>query len=310
MDMRHLKTQFDLGRCKNVFYSPRDIDSVKEVIADADVVVNLISKYHETGQPVQTSTFPYVKYETNYSFHDMNVKIPAMLAEVCTEMQVDYFVHVSSASANPDSKSEWSRTKYEGEMAVREIYPWATIIRPTQLFGSRDRLTQWFAKAAFTYRFVPLVDDGKALTQPVYVNDVAQTILAVCDDAGKFVGRDIDCFGPTDYTYKELAQFVNDITDRNVPQISLPYGIARQLSEVLQYQREPLLTPDTVDQWTEDFVPRLKDQAAYDAQTDDATKILTMKDLGIVPTRIEKEAFSYLHAYRFGGHFFRTEGYH
>ena len=34
MEMRHIKTQFDLGRCKNVFYSPRDIDSVKEVIAE------------------------------------------------------------------------------------------------------------------------------------------------------------------------------------------------------------------------------------------------------------------------------------
>jgi NADH dehydrogenase (ubiquinone) 1 alpha subcomplex subunit 9 len=309
MEMRHLKVQFDLGRYKNVFYSPRDIDSVREVIADADVVVNMIGKYYESGQPVQTSKFPYIDYQINYSFHDVNVKIPLMLAEICKEMQVDHFVHVSSASASPDSKSEWSRTKYEGELAVKEAYPWATIIRPTQLYGKSDRLTKWFANAAASLNCVPLVDGGRALTQPVYVNDVAQTVLAVCDNPSIFESREIDCFGPSDYSYKELAEFVNDVTEQNKTQFAIPYSWARKLAQGLQYQRDPLFTPDLVDQWTENFLPRMT-EAEYAAQEDDATKILTMKDLGIDALPIEKEAFSYLHAYRFGGHFFRTTGYH
>lgn len=309
MEMRHLKVQFDLGRSKNVFYSPRDIESVKEVIADADIVVNMIGKYYESGQPIQIPKFPYFKYDINYSFHDANVKIPYMLAELCKEMQVDNFVHVSSASANPESKSEWSRTKYEGELAVKEAYPWATIVRPTQIFGRSDRCTKWFANVSLAYRCVPLVDDGKALTQPVWVNDVAQTILAICDNPAKFEGREVDCFGPEDYSYKELAEFVNAITERNQPHFGVPHSVARKAAELLQYMRDPSFTPDTVDQMAENFLPRMT-QSEYDAQLDEATKILTMKDLGIIATPVEKEAFSYLHAYRFGGHFYRTEGYH
>lgn len=309
MEMRHLKPQFELGRCKFVYYSPRDIDSVKEVIADADVVVNMIGKYYESSGPVAKSEFPWIGYETNYSYHDTNVKIPYMLAQVCKEMQVDHFIHVSSASAKPDSKSEWSRTKYEGEMAVREEFPWATIIRPTQLFGKDDRLLKWFADMAFSYSCVPLIDGGHSLTQPVWVNDVAETILAVCDDPAKFESRDIDCFGPTDYTYAELAEFVNDITDRNKVHFNISAEWARKLAKVLQMQRKPLLTTDLVEQWTEDFLPRMTAEE-YDAQTNDATKILTMKDVGITATPLEKEAFSYLHPYRFGGHFHRVKGYH
>ena len=60
------------------------------------------------------------------------------IAEVCKEMQVDNLVHLSSASASPDSKSRSSRIKYEGELAVKEAYPWATIIRPTHIFGKDD----------------------------------------------------------------------------------------------------------------------------------------------------------------------------
>jgi NADH dehydrogenase (ubiquinone) 1 alpha subcomplex subunit 9 len=311
MEMRDRKVQFDLGRTRFVFFSPRDRDSIREVIADADVVVNMIGKYYESGQPVQTKKFPYLSYETNYSFEDVNVTIAQTIAEVCTEMQVDNLVHISSASASPDSKSRWSRTKYEGELAVKEAYPWATIIRPTHMFGKDDLFLSWYAKCQQHIRCVPMIYDGgrEAVTQPVWVGDVAKTILSVCDDPVKFEGRQIDCFGPADYTRAELAKFVNDITEQNKPVLTIPANMFRQIAKVAQYTRNPLITPDLVEQWLEDFLPSMAPEK-YKLQKDTADKILTMEDLGIQAMPIEKEAFFYLHFYRFGGHFFRVQGYH
>ena len=312
LEMRHLKLNFDLGRSRFVFYSPRDRDSIKEVIADADVVVNLIGKYYESGQPASTDTFPFITYQTNYSFHDTNVEIPATLAEICKELQVDHFVYVSAASASPDSRSEWSRTKYEGEQAVKSIYPWATIIRPTHMFGKEDRFLNGFARMAKWYRQVPLVNEGSALTQPVWVGDVARTILRVVDGGQEaFAGRTVDCFGPTEYSYAELAEFVGDITERQRPIRQVPYSWLRNIARVLQYQRNPLLTPDLVDQWSQDCLPPLKTLAAYQAQAEDSPdKVLCMQDLGIEPMSIQKDAFGYLQQYQFGGHFHRVSGYH
>ena len=298
MEMRHLKINFDLGRSRFVFYSPRDRDSIKEVIADADVVVNMIGKYYESGQPVQTDKFPFVKYRTNYSFQETNVDIAYTLADVCKEMQVDHFIHVSSASASPDAVSEWSRTKYAGELAVKEAFPWATIIRPTQLYGKEDRLLNWFGRIAQWYNFVPLLDGGHQLTQPVYVADVAKTILHVLDDATKFEGKTVECFGPKDYSYAELANFVNDITERNKPIVTVPKNVLRNMATVLQYQRDPLLTPDLVDIWSEDYLPKKEEG------------FLTMADVGVQATPMEKEAFNILYFYQEGGHFSHVEGYH
>lgn len=308
MEMRHIRLSFDLGRTRFCFYSPRDRESIKEVIGDADVVVNMIGKYYESGQPVQTAKFPYVNYATNYSYHDANVVIPTTLAEICKEMQVDNFIHVSSASASPDSKSEWSRTKYEGEQAVKEIYPWATIIRPTQLFGKQDRFLNWFARMAQWYRMVPLVDGGKSLVQPVWVGDVAKTILRVCDDPSKYEGKRIDCFGPNDYTYKELATFVNGITERDMPVFNLPYFYYSKLAQGMQYTRDPLVIPDLVEQWMEGNRPEMTPEE-YKAQLSDG-KILTLDDMGIEAMALEKEAFDWLQFYREGGHFYRVSGYH
>lgn len=309
MEMRHCKLPFDLGRTRFVFYSPRDKDSIREVISDADVVVNMVGKYYETGQPVQVDKFPYVSYKTNYSFKDVNVEFPRTLAEICLDMQVDHLVHLSSASASPTAKSVWSRTKYEGEQAIKEVYPWATILRPTQIFGRQDRLLNSFAKMAQFYRIVPVVDGGKALTQPVWAGDVARTILRVCDDAASFEGKQIDCFGPKDYSYIELAKFVDDITERNHPIVPIPANIMKGMSQLLQYQREPSITPDLVDVWSEDFLPTMKAEE-YALQADTDSKILTMKDLGVEAKSIEKIMFEWLQSYRFGGHFHRVEGYH
>jgi NADH dehydrogenase (ubiquinone) 1 alpha subcomplex subunit 9 len=221
-------------------------------------------------------------------------------------------IHVSSASAKPDAKSRWSRTKYEGELAVKAAFPWATIVRPTQIFGKDDFFLSWFARTQEFLQCQPLiynVGGREAVTQPVHVNDVAKTIQSICDAPAKFEGRTIDCFGPDDFTRSELAKFVNDITQQNKTVLNIPIEIYRLVAKVAQYTRDPLITPDLVEVWCEDFVPRMT-AAEYRAQPDRADKILTMEDVGIQATPLDKVAFGFLHHYRRGGHFFRVSGYH
>ena len=306
--MRHIKPMFDLGRTKFVFYSTHDTESMREVIGDADIVINLIGKYYETKRPVQSDKFPYIKVKTNFTFHQTNVEIPRKIAELCKEMQIDNLIHVSSAAASPDSTSTWARTKYEGELAVKDAYPWATVIRPTQLFGTEDRFLNWFGTAAGSWPAIPLVDGGHALTQPVWVVDVARAISRIVDEPEKYEGKSVDCFGPSDFTYAELAQFVFDITGQNPRMVDLPKSTYLKMAKYLQYtNRRPMMTPDLVNLWSEDYLPRMTPEE-YKLQKG-ADKILTMDDLGVPSTPIEKKAFNYLYRFRTGGHFALAEGY-
>ena len=305
---RDIKPMFDLGHTRFCYYSPRDIDSMRNVIADADIVINLISKHFESHQPIQTDKFPFIGMQKNFSFEDVNVTIAKTIAELCVEMQVDHLIHVSSVAASPDSPSEWARTKFAGEQAVRETYPWATIVRPTQLFGTEDKLLHFFANMAKMYRMIPLMEEGQALTQPVWVVDVAKAISRITDDPKKFEGRTFDLFGPSDYNHEELAKFVLDITELEKPLVKLPKQAYMALAKALGFQELVLMNEDIAKLWGEDYLPAMTSEE-YKVQTGD-DKILTLEDLGITATPIEKEAFNYLHRFRTAGHFGRVDGYH
>lgn len=310
LEMRFLKPMFELGRSRFTFYSPRDRDSIAEVIADADLVINMTGKYYETKHlvPKEDGKFPYYDYTTNYTFEEANVDIPRTIAELCTEMQVDNLIHVSSLSASPDSKSKWSRTKFEGEEAVKNAFPWATIVRPSQMFGHEDRLLNWFANAAVRLPVVPMLDGGHALTQPVYAVNVADAIQKIVDLPEKFEGRTVDCFGKQDYSYRELAEFVYDVTQQEPNVLDVPRETAKMAAKGLNLLGHPMMTPDMCDLWCEDFIPS-KTQEEYDAMLV-KDKIYTLKDLEIDAVPMEKIAFNYLHRFRDGGHFVVEKGYH
>jgi hypothetical protein len=65
---------------------------------------------------------------------------------------------------------------------------------------------------------------------------------------------------------------------------------------------------DLVNLWSEDYLLQMTPEE-YKLQKG-ADKILTMEDLGIKATPIEKKAFSYLYRFRTPGHFTMAEGYH
>lgn len=104
---------------------------------------------------------------------------------------------MSALNASPDPEphilktgSNFLRSKYHGELAVREEFPAATIIRPADIYGQEDRFLRYYAHVwRRQLRAMPLWNKGeKTVKQPVYVSDVAQGILNAAKDpdtAGK-----------------------------------------------------------------------------------------------------------------------------
>ena len=56
------------------------------------------------------------------------------------------------------------------------------IVKPATMFGAEDRFLNWIAEglARLPY-YLPLVDGGETLVQPVFAQDVAKAIMAIVD---------------------------------------------------------------------------------------------------------------------------------
>src|SRR6202008_2509980 len=98
------------------------------------------------------------------------------IAEEAARAGARHLVHVSAIGGDPTSSSSYAGTKAEGEAAVRQAFPSATILRPSIVFGPEDGFFNRFAQMAMLSPVLPLIGGGHTKFQPVYVGDVAAAI--------------------------------------------------------------------------------------------------------------------------------------
>jgi len=205
-------------------------------------------------------------------------------------------VHVSAIGADEDSPSRYARAKAAGENAVLSALPSATILRPSVLFGPEDEFTNRFAALARLSPMLPLIGGGETKLQPAYVGDVATAVADAVDGKAK-PGAVYELGGPEVLTMREIMKIILDITDRDRMLVSLPFGLAKLQSLLLQFAPGPFkLTPDQVA------------LLRFDNVVSEAAKAhgLTLEGLGIAPDSIEAIAPQYLWRFRPAGQFQRN----
>ena len=99
--------------------------------------------------------------------------------------------------------------------------------------------------------------------------------------------------GPEVRTFKELMQYVLEVTERRRFLIPLPFPLAKLQATFLQYLPKPLLTPDQVELLKTDNV--VSQKASAEGRT--------LAGLGIAPTAMEVIVPSYLWRFRKAGQF-------
>jgi NADH dehydrogenase len=173
----------------------------------------------------------------------VNVAGAANVAEAARDAGADALVHVSAIGADVGSASEYGRTKGEGEDAVRQAFPDATIVRPSLVFGPEDQLTNRFAAMA-RLPFLPVIA-AKRKFQPVYVRDLAEAIAKAALDPVGHGGKTYEIGGPQQLSMIELHRAVLALTGQRSALVPLPDALGSLLSRFGWLPGAPL----TRDQW-------------------------------------------------------------
>ncbi|XP_010540921.1 PREDICTED: NADH dehydrogenase [ubiquinone] 1 alpha subcomplex subunit 9, mitochondrial [Tarenaya hassleriana] len=281
-DPRHLKLMGDLGQIVPMKFNPRDEDSIKAVMAKANVVINLIGRDYETR---------------NFSFEEVNHHMSEKLAMLAKEHGgIMRFIQVSCLGAAATSPSRMRRTKAAAEEAILKVLPEATIMRPATMIGTEDKILNPWAQFVKKYSFLPLIGDGTTKIQPVYVVDVAGAVVQALKDDGSSMGKTYELGGPEVFTIHELAELMFDMIREWPRYVKVPFPIAK----VMASPREVLLNKLPFPLPT----PQIFNLDQINALTTDTLvsgNALTFQDLGIAPHKLKGYPVEYLIQYRKGG---------
>lgn len=186
--LKELKLAGDLGQVLFVPFNLRDVDSLYTAMKHSNVVINLIGRDNSTP---------------NFDLESIHVEGARTISRIAREAGVKRLIHVSSLNSSPNPEefyvkggSNFLKTKYYGEQAVREEFPDATIFRPADMYGVLDKYL-WYYCSGYrrNFRRLPLHNGGYGITKtPVCVSDVAQGIVNAISDE-ESIGKTFDAVG-------------------------------------------------------------------------------------------------------------------
>ena len=270
-----LKPLGALGQTQFVGVDIRNPRQVAEAIKNSDAVVNLVGVLKG-------------------DFQGLHVDGARNVAEACAAQGVGALVHVSAIGADPASPSAYGRSKGEGEQAVRNAFPNATIVRPSIVFGREDNFINRFAGMMRLLPALPVVR-GKVKFQPVYALDVAKAVVAAASDPHAHGGKTYELGGPQVMSMRELNQWISETTGRNRALVDVPDPVARLMARGLGWAPG---APITWDQWL-----MLQQDNVVAPEADG------LRALGIAPTPLAAVSEGWLTAYRRGGRFAAKQPY-
>jgi len=207
-----------------------DAASVRAALDNAAGVVNAVSLYVESGG--------------QDTFEAVHVDGAERLADLSRERGIERLVHISGIGVDTDSDSTYVRARARGENRLRAVFPRATILRPSVLFGPEDALLTAVARLTLM-PVIPLFGTGSTRLQPVYVEDVARAVqqAMVKDDAR---GRIFELGGGALYRYRDLVRMVLRHQGRRRLLVPVPFPLWRGLASLASLLPGAPLTRDQV----------------------------------------------------------------
>ena len=183
-----------------------DAPSLQRLVADADVVINLIA----------------ILQGDDAAFERAHVDLPRRIVAAGARR----LIHVSAlgaAVASPPSR--YLRSKAAGEAVLAAAPGLAlTVLRPSVVFGEHDHFINLFAKLQSVFPLMPLAG-ASAKFQPVWVEDVAAAVLRCIDDRNT-AGHIYEIAGPQVLSLRQIVRLAGEIAGHARPILPLPGPLA------------------------------------------------------------------------------------
>ena len=212
------KTQEAWG-CELATGDVTDPASLRAAAEGCDAVVHLVSII--SGKPDE--------------FDRVMTKGTQDLLAAAHQAGVGRLVLMSALGVNEQNRDlvPYFRAKWEMEQAVAASGLDFVVFRPSFVFGKDGGVLPMFVRQVKLSPLTPIVGDGAARLQPIWVDDVAE-LFAQSVDSPDAVGRTFEIGGPDAVTWNEFYDRVKKVLDVRRGTVHLPVGLVRAAAAVAE----------------------------------------------------------------------------
>jgi len=257
-DRGHALLPPDDPQLRSIKADVHDERSVAEALADAYGAVNAVSLYVEHGRE---------------TFHSVHVESAQRVAAQAQRAGVKRLIHVSGIGADSRSQSLYIRKRGEGELAVREAFADAILIRPAVMFGPDDAFLTTILKLLERLPIYPMFGNGQMRLRPVYVEDVGKATAKILQKE-QTAPLMFEFGGPRVYSYEEILKAVANAAGIKPKLIPVPFAAWHILARIAEMLPSPPITRNQVQLMQIDTIS--------------AADLPGMAELGISPHSIEE----------------------
>jgi nucleoside-diphosphate-sugar epimerase len=269
----HLLHMLNKGKKITIFGGDGFIGSqVVKLLSYYDVRINIINSYRLTHDNSCIYSFPgyisNIKLENSDEFFnkvmgdsdfvinaidDLNKNtyniISKKIAYFSKAHNICKLIHISAFGVDENhiiSKDLISKLQVEKD--VLSEYPYATIIRPNVVFGTRDKFFNNLIKLAEISCIFPLINNGNTLLQPIYVKDLAKLVLHVMSShTDCYTGKILEAGGPNKIKFKEIIDMIYSDLGKKYHVLQLNYHVAKTLASIFScYNKFPITAEEVM----------------------------------------------------------------
>lgn len=157
------------------------------------------------------------------------------IVKACEEAGIKRAVFISTTAIFTRLNAASKSIRKEAELQIRNSSLNWTILRPTMIFGSSNdrniiKLIKWIDK----YPLLPIFGSGNHLQQPVFVKDIAWSIVEIIDNQETFL-EDFNLSGSVPITYVDMINIIEKILSKKIIKIFISSKITIFILKIFEF---------------------------------------------------------------------------
>ena len=177
---------------------------VQLIEADVTKPETLVEALNGTTAVIHTVAIAIEKGGSSYEL--VNYQGTVNIVDISKKQGVQRFINISQLGADPTLPYRFLASKGKAQQYVAASGLYWTAFRPSVIWGPEDEFANTFARLALiTPLIFPIVGGEEAKFQPVWVDDVAVSVVKSLDDP-QTLGQEYELGGPEILSLEEIER--------------------------------------------------------------------------------------------------------